>query len=416
MSSTLNFLTDYITEILTKYSNISDNDLDKKYWIKKPDINYHIRSKYIELFDNRISKPKKYFKSSKLFNLLRLYNFEYKGILVLSGFNKLKRDILDNIDIDTLILTTKPGIFYDSHNKTIIQDFDNIENKIHCVFDLYIYDFVDKIDYELLKLPFKLITKGEIDTLPYIIIFTDILGEEDYLTLTETFGKVEFPLFNLPELKIYDYRETIKDRGYGDINYTPLDENEVIDYYKELLMEKKTEDNNSLLIVCNNFNYAAIEFVKLMCCPCLVINDYNEIYQFEINDIPDYYFNEQENICSEDEVIYDLSEFCEAKHYTLKELKHLITNSELIVMSKHFFKEFVEEDIQFKQVLLTNFKWDIKKRIDMIKRFHYYKTNTLYTYSDIIPYQYKHKKITINYNLDYQNKLFRTYNVKFENF
>ena len=179
---------------------------------------------------------------------------------------------------------------------------------------------------------------NKITTLPYMIIFVRNLKFRDECLLKKMFGIVFKEEINKKKIPIYDYRLHQKNRGDYDENYIPLNEIEVLEYFSKQIKEK-INVKNKLLIITDEKDFAAIEFIKQFNQFGLVINRITtkgniNCSFFNRDDIPDYYFELEEIVNEEDRPIYDISEFKQNYWIEQDEFKLLIENSSIIIIDK----------------------------------------------------------------------------------
>ncbi len=399
------------------------NELFSKYWLYEHNKQMVFRPKAIkEGSVGNITPPKRNFETSVIFKILSSVKFEMLGVIVLSGFQRLRNKILNSIDIDTLVFTDYKGCLEDTHYKSYIQNFDDLENKIRQDFDLYIFDFHETVNFELLNLPFRLMMNKNIETLPYMIIFTPILDSDSFNKLTELYGTVLLPKQDCPELKYFDYRSTQDNRGRFDENYVPLDEQEVISYYTKTISENnkfKINVHKRLLVVTTDLDYAGIEFIRCLNAPGVVIHKLNihgsnRIHRFNRDQIPDYYF-EVEEIDEEERAPYDLDEIYGSEFMNYDDLVMLINQTPIVIVEPDTFEEMNLSTFSFYFVINTYFEWDIITRFNFIASIQNCKTKMLLVYSPPIASNLFTKGIKeskkILYDLNYESRIFNTYNV-----
>lgn len=409
----------YINSIISKNPNINFNDLNSCYWIFKFSNGYSFRPiVFQQKLCNTTIRPKKNFKKSKLFDLLHKIKFIDRGVVVLSGYQQLRDKILKEIDIDTLIFTDRKTVSEDSTFKTFVQNFDNLEDKIKSDFDLYVFEFEREINFELIKLPFNLMIKEQITTLPYIIIFVKNLKFKDECLLKNMFGVIFKEQINKERIPIYDYRLQQENRGDYDENYIPLNETEILEYFSKQIIEE-INSKNKLLIVTNEKDFAAIEFIKQFNQFGIIINRItpkgivNCVF-FNQEDIPDYYFELEEIVNEEDKPLYDVSEFKQDYWIEQNEFKLLMENSSIVVIDDDELNNLNLSDFEFKFVLNTNYLWDINYRMDFNTSMRNVNVKKIFVYSGPIPSNLCRRldlsKRRVLYDVEHEKNIFANYN------
>jgi hypothetical protein len=420
----------YVKSAITK--TVDERLLESKYWVKKNGCGYVFRPLLNSPQLQKMNSPKVEKPHSILFSILESFNFKSKGVVVLPGFYKLKQTILKEIDTETIIFTDREGYFKDSRFKSIVQNFSNLDTKIKQNFDFYIYDFTKDINYELLTLPFKLILEGNITSLPYIIVFTNILSDDDFKQLSIMFGNIKLPKYTYKPLCIYDYRNTVKNRGKFDENYLPLTEIEVIDYYIKLIEENTlhkifndttqitNKDYSNIIVFTTEIDYAAIEFTKLFKCNTIIISDITSKLNFHIftlqeSQIPDYYYDIEE-LDQEDKPEYILSDFVKSTCISYNTCNTNLRDYQIIIIHKDCIDQLPDLNINRSYILDTNFEWNLQKRIELIQLYRSFNATYLLTYSAPLPTTLhsgaKLASATVLYDLEYESKIFSSYNIK----
>jgi superfamily II DNA or RNA helicase len=329
---------------------------------------------------------------------------------------------------DVLICTPQyivPKLQENPINKTFFKSFQ---------FDLIIYDEVHSILSEQfslsLALPFILKLKGYIKHLPYMIGLTASLPNiitSDYKIIKTIFGEPIIFESEITKIPVYftDYRDTIQNRGFCDVNYIPMNDEQSFDFYSNLMIERNIipSIDYKLIIITSSIDssiYCGINACLKYNLPVLIIRSNNESsFYITPEIIPDYYRDIEEQI---EKPVYNIDEIKRIK--TIKKIKHYQTSLDktaIIVGTYHRLKEgFNCMNIVYG--ICTKFIWSDTARIQILGRIRRNSTNKLlnehkrlfFVNSGRIPSNLGHRKpyekIQITYNEKYESEQFNKQN------
>lgn len=329
---------------------------------------------------------------------------------------------------DVLICTPQyiiPKLQENPLNKTFFKSFQ---------FDLIIYDEVHSILSEqfslVLALPFMLKMKGYIKHLPYTIGLTASLPNpvsSDYKIIKTIFGEPIIFKSEITKIPVYytDHRDLIEDRGFCDVNYIAMTDEQAFDYYSDIMIERNIlpSIDYKLIIITSSIEssiYCGINACVKFNLPTLIMRANNESsFYITPETIPDYYRDIEEQSEKPD---YSLDELKHNK--SLQKIKHYsdkLNDVAIIVGTYHRLKEgFNCKNIVYG--ICTKFIWSDTSRIQILGRIRRNSTNVSLNHhkrlfmvnSGKIPSNLGHRKpyekIEIKYDLNYESKLFEKEN------
>lgn len=329
---------------------------------------------------------------------------------------------------DVLICTPQyivPKLKENPLNKNFFKQFQ---------FDLIIYDEVHSILSEefslVLALPFVLKMKGYIKYLPFTIGLTASLPNpisNDYKIIKTIFGEPIVFKSEITKIPVYftDYRDTIEDRGFCDVNYVALNDQQAFDHYSNLMLEKNITPSidYKLIVITSSIDttvYCGINACIKFNLPVLILRANNESSFFLTPEtIPDFYRDLEEQ---SEKPEFNLEELKGIK--TIQKIKHYsekLNDSAIIVGTYHRLKEgFNCQNIVYG--ICTKFIWSDTARVQILGRIRRnssdVRLNThkriFFVNSGRIPsnlgHRHPYEKIEIKYDLEYEKKIFEKEN------
>lgn len=331
-------------------------------------------------------------------------------------------------DVDVLICTPQ-------YLCPKIQDVNKFKNFFsRCKFDLIIYDEIHSILSEqfslVLALPFILKMNRYIKYLPYMIGLTASLPNSnsiEYKMLKTIFGEPIRFESEITKIPVYytDHRDLITDRGFCDVNYVPMSDNQAFDYYTDIMMDNNLIPSKEfkLIIITGSIDstiYAGINACLKFDQPVLIMRSNGEKNIYITPDtIPDFY--------------HDIEEQSEKPNYTYDEIKRIksikkvkkydtvINDVSIIVGTYHRLKEgFNCKNIVYG--ICTKFIWSETSRIQILGRIRrnsdiqalnehkrYFFVNSGRIPSNLA-HKLPHEKYEIQYDEKYEAELFKREN------
>ena len=297
-------------------------------------------------------------------------------------------------------------------------------------FDLIIYDEVHSIlsdEFSLvLALPFVLKMKGLIKYLPYTIGLTASLPNptsNDFKIIKTIFGEPIVFKSEITKIPVYftDHRDIVDGKGFCDVNYVAMTDQESFDYYSNIMLEKNIMPSidYKLIVITSSIDttvYCGINACVKFGLPVLILRANNESSFFLTPEtVPDYYRDIEEQ---SEKPEYTLDELKDVK--SIQKIKHYsekLNDVAIIVGTYHRLKEgFNCKNIVYG--ICTKFIWSDTSRIQILGRI---RRNSMdpnlnrhrrlfMVNSGRIPSNLGHRqpyeKIEIKYDLDYEKRLF----------
>ena len=337
-----------------------------------------------------------------------------------------------NQECDVLILTPQ----------YILKNYDKITDlNVNLIIYDEIHSLLAQSFSKVLSLPYELVMNGKIHNLPYMIGLTATLpnsSSEEYANLLRIFGKeynTSDDIRNIP-VEYTDYRNYVLKRGEFDQNYDVPDDRDVFEYYLDKIMNSnedeqiKPSNKFKLIVITHTINdsiYCACRAAFQLNLNVLLIRAVSESsYVITPESLPENY-REPDGFDDEDLPKYTLDDFKfdnfakEVKNYQ-KELN----NVAIIVGTDARLKEGFNCG-NIVTGICTSFLWSTIARIQILGRIRRNNTDVeinnhrrlFMVCSGRIPSNLTdprrhkfHLPIKLNYDLEYEKKMFEIENYK----